>query len=75
VLAFEISKSSRTTIEMVISLPIAVAAASILLLPPVLADGLYAKGSPVLQVSGSTYDNLIARSNHTVRELFGLYKI
>lgn len=54
---------------MVVSLPFAVTAASILLLPPALADGLYSKGSPVLQVTGSNYDSLIAKSNHTVCDL------
>ena len=49
---------------MVRSLPLAVAAAS-LLFPPALADGLYTKSSPVLQISGSNYDSLIAKSNHT----------
>ncbi|KAK5171950.1 uncharacterized protein LTR77_003587 [Saxophila tyrrhenica] len=50
---------------MVQSLPIALTAASLFLLPPALADGLYTKSSPVLQVSGSNYDSLIAKSNHT----------
>ncbi|PGH31010.1 protein disulfide-isomerase domain [[Emmonsia] crescens] len=31
---------------------------------PVNADGLYTKSSPVLQVDGSNYDRLIARSNY-----------
>ncbi|KAK2746753.1 hypothetical protein FQN55_005480 [Onygenales sp. PD_40] len=31
---------------------------------PVNADGIYTKNSPVLQVDGSSYDRLIARSNH-----------
>ncbi|KAI9870482.1 MAG: hypothetical protein M1823_008728, partial [Watsoniomyces obsoletus] len=29
------------------------------------ADGLYTKDSPVLQVTGKTYNSLIAQSNHT----------
>ncbi|KPI45367.1 putative protein disulfide-isomerase [Cyphellophora attinorum] len=29
------------------------------------ADGIYSKGSPVLQVNAKTYDSLIAQSNHT----------
>ena len=62
-------------LNMVISLPLAATAASFLLFPHALADGLYAKGSPVIQVTGSTYDNLIARSNHTVRQYFNFYKI
>ena len=51
---------------MVQSLTFAVAAASLLLLPNALADGLYSKSSPVLHVNGKNYDNLIAKSNHTV---------
>lgn len=51
------------------SLSVALAAASLLLLPGAVADGIYSKSSPVLQVSGSTYDNLIAKSNHTVCNL------
>ncbi len=51
---------------MVQSLPLALAAASLFLLPPALADGLYTKSSPVLQVSGNNYDSLIAKTNYTV---------
>lgn len=43
----------------------AAAAAALLLLPPALAEGMYSKSSPVLQVDGSNYDDLIAKSNHT----------
>ncbi|KAK3716704.1 hypothetical protein LTR37_006334 [Vermiconidia calcicola] len=56
-------------------------AASLLLLPPALANGLYSKSSPVLQVSGSNYDSLIAKSNHTpayekaAKSLRGLAKV
>lgn len=28
-------------------------------------DAFYSKSSPVLQVTGKTYDSLIAQSNHT----------
>lgn len=41
------------------------ATAAYLLLSPAEAAGLYTKGSPVLQVDGSNYDRLIAKSNHT----------
>lgn len=41
------------------------AATLVLSLPFTSAAGLYSKGSPVLQVSGTDYDSLIARSNHT----------
>jgi protein disulfide-isomerase A6 len=51
---------------MVQSFPLALTAASLLLLPSALADGLYSKTSSVLQVDGSSYDNLIAKSNYTV---------
>jgi protein disulfide-isomerase A6 len=51
---------------MVQSLPVALTAASLLLLPSALADGLYPKSSSVLQVSGKDYDSLIAKSNYTV---------
>lgn len=30
-----------------------------------LADGLFSKNSPVLQVDARSYDSLIANSNHT----------
>lgn len=50
---------------MVYSKPIAAAAASLLLLPSVLGDGIYSKSSPVLQVDARNYDSLIAKSNHT----------
>lgn len=40
-------------------------AASLLLLPPALVNGMYAKSGPVLQVDGPSYDSLIAQSNHT----------
>lgn len=36
-----------------------------LLLPSALAAGLYSKGSPVLQVDGRSYRELIEKSNHT----------
>ncbi|PWY87004.1 PDI related protein A [Aspergillus heteromorphus CBS 117.55] len=39
--------------------------ASLLAALPVNADGLYTKKSPVLQVTGKNYDQLIANSNHT----------
>ncbi|KAF2482512.1 hypothetical protein BDY17DRAFT_346582 [Neohortaea acidophila] len=38
---------------------------SLLFIQPGLADGLYTKSSPVLQVSGSNYDDLIVKSNYT----------
>ncbi|KAK6429491.1 hypothetical protein LTR95_014362 [Oleoguttula sp. CCFEE 5521] len=41
------------------------AATLLLSLPSTLAAGLYSKGSPVLQVSGTDYQSLIANSNHT----------
>ncbi|SMY23934.1 unnamed protein product [Zymoseptoria tritici ST99CH_1A5] len=47
---------------MVKSAQIAAVAASILLYG---ADAFYTKDSPVLQVESRTYDNLIAKSNHT----------
>ncbi|WPH01699.1 putative disulfide isomerase [Acrodontium crateriforme] len=40
-------------------------AASLLLLPPALVHGMYAKSGPVLQLDGPSYDSLIAQSNHT----------
>jgi protein disulfide-isomerase A6 len=39
--------------------------ASLLGALPTKADGMYSKGSPVLQVDSKTYDRLIAKSNHT----------
>ena len=36
---------------------------SLLLVGPTKADGLYTKGSSVLQVDGKSYDKLIAKSN------------
>jgi len=41
------------------------AAAASLLLLPAAANGMYSKSSPVLQVDARSYDNLIAKSNHT----------
>ncbi|KAK0259006.1 hypothetical protein B0A54_01668 [Friedmanniomyces endolithicus] len=38
---------------------------ALLLLPSTLADGLYSKTSPVLQLSGQSYRSLIEQSNHT----------
>lgn len=38
---------------------------SLLLLPSALANGLYSKASPVLNVDGRSYRDLIANSNHT----------
>lgn len=49
---------------MVNSIPLAAAAASLLLFPA--ANALpYTDSSPVLQVDGRSYDSLIAKSNHT----------
>jgi protein disulfide-isomerase A6 len=41
------------------------AAAAVLLAASADASSLYAKNSPVLQVTGRSYDRLIAQSNHT----------
>ncbi len=41
------------------------AAAAVLLALPSAVDALYSKNSPVLQVTGKTYDRLIAKSNYT----------
>lgn len=41
------------------------AAAASLLLLPVVANGMYTKSSPVLQIDAPSYDNLIAKSNYT----------
>ena len=41
------------------------AVASVLLAASADASSLYAKDSPVLQVTARTYDRLIAQSNHT----------
>ncbi|KAI9680061.1 MAG: hypothetical protein M1817_005077 [Caeruleum heppii] len=41
------------------------AAAAVLLALASAVDGLYSKTSPVLQITGKTYDRLIARSNYT----------
>jgi protein disulfide-isomerase A6 len=41
------------------------AAAAVLLAVSADASSLYAKNSPVLQVTGRSYDRLIAQSNHT----------
>lgn len=38
---------------------------SLLAALPVNAGGLYTKSSPVLQVDQKSYDQLIAKSNHT----------
>ncbi|KAK0259980.1 hypothetical protein LTS09_005314 [Friedmanniomyces endolithicus] len=38
---------------------------ALLLLPSTLAEGLYSKTSPVLQLSGQSYRSLIEQSNHT----------
>lgn len=38
---------------------------SLLAALPANADGIYTKKSPVLQVTGKTYNSLIANSNHT----------
>lgn len=40
-------------------------AASLLLLPAAMAQGIYGSSSPVLQVDARSYDSLIAKSNHT----------
>lgn len=40
-------------------------ASALLLALPANADGIYTKGSPVLQVDAKSYDKLIARSNYT----------
>lgn len=45
--------------------PLYYAPALLLVLPSTLAAGLYSKSSPVIQVTGQSYDSLIARSNHT----------
>lgn len=45
--------------------PSIAAAAAALLLPSALAQGMYSRSSPVLQVDGSNYHDLIAKSNHT----------
>ncbi|KAN0077899.1 hypothetical protein V8E54_006203, partial [Elaphomyces granulatus] len=49
--------------------------ASLLGALPTKADGMYSKGSPVLQVDSKTYDRLIAKSNHTslLKRLFRFY--
>lgn len=51
-------------IKMIHTIPLTAAAAA-LLLPSALAQGMYSKSSPVLQVDGSNYQDLIAKSNHT----------
>ena len=43
----------------------AAASAALLLSLPNGVLGIYSKGSPVLQVNAKSYENLIARSNHT----------
>lgn len=45
--------------------PLLVTAALALLTPLPAHASLYSKSSPVLQVTGKTYDSLIAKSNHT----------
>ena len=42
-----------------------VAATALLAALPGAQAGLYSKNSPVIQVSAKTYDQLIAKSNHT----------
>jgi protein disulfide-isomerase A6 len=49
---------------MLSSTALAVSAASVLFSLPVNA-GLYTKSSPVLQLNAKSYDQLIAKSNHT----------
>lgn len=57
--------------KMISALPFT-AITAILLLPSALAQGIYSKSSPVLQVDGSNYHDLIAKSNHTsIVELVG----
>lgn len=57
--------SVLVTVNMFTSPTLAFAAASFLLLPSALAAGLYAKDSPVLQVDGRSYRNLLEKSNGT----------
>jgi protein disulfide-isomerase A6 len=44
---------------------LALAASAFLAALPIQAQGLYSQTSPVLRISGNTYDNLIAQSNYT----------
>ena len=50
---------------MMVNTNYALTAASLLLLPSALADGIYSKTSPVLQVDGASYRSLIEKSNYT----------
>ncbi|KAF2146775.1 uncharacterized protein K452DRAFT_314999 [Aplosporella prunicola CBS 121167] len=45
--------------------PLVAAAATLLLSAPVVAESMYSKSSPVVQVDAKNYDRLIAKSNHT----------
>ncbi|CAN8101564.1 unnamed protein product [Discula destructiva] len=46
-------------------LTLASAVGALLALAPSVSAGLYSKSSPVIQVNGKNYDNLIAKSNYT----------
>jgi len=50
---------------MVSSVTLTALAASLLLTPHVLADGLYPRSSSVLQLDGRSYRGLIEKSNYT----------
>jgi hypothetical protein len=61
-LSLQLHPSSKAI--MVHTSAITAAAAALLLAVPCSA-GLYSKNSPVLQVTGKSYDRLIAKSNYT----------
>lgn len=60
------STGINRTFKMVNALSVAAVAASLLAIPTVnAAGGMYTKSSPVLQIDGKSYRNLVENSNHT----------
>lgn len=62
-------KSRTTKMQNLNAASLAVAATALLAALPGAQAGLYSKNSPVIQVSAKTYDQLIAKSNHTAVSL------